>query len=109
MYLVGTDPGAGGRCRFTPKAARVGNDYGHRDFASRRVALPRSIVRSDRKSQSHKTMFEKSISIALMATVVWGAFHFFGDIDPGPRAVVALAPVYAPTQIEEGIHFASGR
>lgn len=46
-------------------------------------------------------MFEKSIGVALMATVVWGAFHFFGNVDDGPRAVLALAPVAAPIEIAE--------
>jgi hypothetical protein len=46
-------------------------------------------------------MFEKSIGVAMMAALVWGTFHFFGNVDRGPLAVISLAPVADTTQIVE--------
>jgi hypothetical protein len=46
-------------------------------------------------------MFEKSFGVALMAALVWSAFHFFGEIDNGPRAVIAQAPIYNTDQVAE--------
>lgn len=46
-------------------------------------------------------MLEKSIGVALMAALVLGAFHFFGNVDSGPLAVISLAPVADTTQIVE--------
>jgi len=44
-------------------------------------------------------MFEKSVGVALMAALVWSAFHFYGETETGPRAVMAQAPISANTSI----------
>jgi hypothetical protein len=46
-------------------------------------------------------MLEKLVAVAMMAAVVGSAFYFFGDVDTGPRAVIALAPVTADMEDAE--------
>ena len=46
-------------------------------------------------------MFEKSILVAVMAALVWGAFHFYGETETAPRAVIVQAPIAADTVIVE--------
>lgn len=45
-------------------------------------------------------MFEKLLALATMVAVVGTVFHYFGEADAGPQAVIAPAPVVASAEVE---------
>lgn len=44
-------------------------------------------------------MFEKLCALAAMIAVVGTVFHFFGEADAGPQAVIAPAPIVANVEM----------
>lgn len=89
----------------TPAASQPGHPFGKEPIRASRLCNSKGHgarqTTSAIETIETTDMIEKTIGVALMAAIVWSAFHFFGDIDDGPRAVVALAPVAETTQIVE--------
>lgn len=46
-------------------------------------------------------MFEKMFAVAIMIAVVGTVFHFFGEADAGPDAVMAPAPIVASAEMPD--------